>query len=51
MTTRRMALGLVINWAGGHVASWKHPTVPPGAAMDFDFYRGIAALADRRAHV
>lgn len=44
---RRMALGLVINWAGGHVASWKHPSVPPGAAMSFDYYRGIAELAER----
>ena len=42
-----MALGLVINWAGGHVASWKHPAVPPGASMDFGFYRGIAELAER----
>jgi len=42
-----MALGLVINWAGGHVASWKHPTVPSGAAMNFDYYRGIAATAER----
>jgi FMN-dependent oxidoreductase (nitrilotriacetate monooxygenase family) len=42
-----MCLGLVINWAGGHVASWKHPTVPPGAAMSFAYYRGIAELAER----
>ena len=42
-----MALGLVINWAGGHVASWKHPQVPPGASMDFDFYRRMAGLAER----
>ncbi|MSQ52397.1 MAG: LLM class flavin-dependent oxidoreductase [Betaproteobacteria bacterium] len=42
-----MALGLVINWAGGHVASWKHPAVPPGAAMSFDYYRDLAALAER----
>jgi FMN-dependent oxidoreductase (nitrilotriacetate monooxygenase family) len=47
LTHRHMALGLVINWAGGHVASWKHPKVPPGASMSFDFYRGIAATAER----
>ena len=41
-----MSLGLVINWAGGHVASWKHPDVPPGAAMSFDYYRELAALAE-----
>ncbi|MFM9969559.1 MAG: LLM class flavin-dependent oxidoreductase [Burkholderiales bacterium] len=45
--SHHMALGLVINWAGGHVASWKHPQVPPGAAMSFDFYKGLAETAER----
>jgi len=44
---RRMCLALVINWAGGHVASWKHPLVPPGASMSFDFYRGVAETDER----
>jgi alkanesulfonate monooxygenase len=44
---KHIALGLVINWAGGHVASWKHPDVPAGASMDFGFYRRIAELAER----
>ena len=46
-TARHMALGLVINWAGGHVASWKHPRVPAGAAMSFKFYKELASLAER----
>jgi N-acetyl-S-(2-succino)cysteine monooxygenase len=46
-TASHMALGLVINWAGGHVASWKHPRVPPGAAMSFAYYKQLASLAER----
>jgi alkanesulfonate monooxygenase len=44
---RRACLGLIANWAGSHSASWRHPHVPPGAPMDIDFYRAIAATAER----
>ncbi len=40
-------LGLFLNGGGHHVAAWRDPSVPPGAAADIRFYAEVARLAER----
>ncbi len=40
-------LGLFLNGGGHHVAAWRDPAVPIGAAADIGFYAEVARLAER----
>jgi hypothetical protein len=35
---RQMKLGLSMRGIGYHAAAWRHPDVPPGAALDYNYY-------------
>ncbi len=42
-----MSLGVSMRQVGYHYASWRHPSVPPGAINDFAFYANNAQIAER----
>lgn len=44
---RQMKLGLSMRGIGYHAAAWRHPSVPPGAALDFRYYLHNAQAAER----
>jgi FMN-dependent oxidoreductase (nitrilotriacetate monooxygenase family) len=44
---RQMKLGLSMRGIGYHAAAWRHPSVPPGAALDFRHYLHNAQAAER----
>jgi FMN-dependent oxidoreductase (nitrilotriacetate monooxygenase family) len=45
--SRRMKLGLSMRGIGYHAAAWRHPDVPPGAALDYNYYLRSAQTAER----
>ena len=44
---RQMKLGLSMRGIGYHAAAWRHPDVPPGAALDYNYYLRNAQAAER----
>jgi FMN-dependent oxidoreductase (nitrilotriacetate monooxygenase family) len=44
---RQMKLGLSMRGIGYHAAAWRHPSVPPNAALDFRHYLHNAQMAER----
>jgi len=45
-SSARMSLGLFLMGAGHHIAAWRLPDAPQGAATSFDHYREIAKAAE-----
>lgn len=46
MQRRQLKLGVSIRGLGYHAGGWRHPEVPPGGAMDFEHFLGVARLAE-----
>jgi FMN-dependent oxidoreductase (nitrilotriacetate monooxygenase family) len=38
MTTRPITFGIMLQGPGGHMNSWKHPSVPPDASVNLGFF-------------
>ena len=47
MTQRRMRLGLSLRGLGYHIAAWRHPEVPAGGSLDFDYFLASTRAAAR----
>jgi len=47
MTQRRMRLGLSLRGLGYHIAAWRHPEVPAGGSLDFDYFLASTRAAER----
>lgn len=45
-SSRQLRLGAFVWGTGHHVASWRHPEVPPDAATNLEHYRQLARLAE-----
>ncbi|MER9934208.1 LLM class flavin-dependent oxidoreductase [Mesorhizobium sp. M0088] len=46
MSKRRIPLGIMLQGPGGHMNSWKHPSVPADASINFDYYVRTARQAE-----
>ncbi|MFB9981325.1 LLM class flavin-dependent oxidoreductase [Mesorhizobium kowhaii] len=46
MSKRRIPFGLMLQGPGGHMNSWKHPSVPADASVNFDYYVRTARQAE-----
>lgn len=44
---KQLRLGVFLMGAGHHLASWRHPEAPKGAAEDVRFYQNIARIAEK----
>ncbi len=43
---KKIAFGIMLQGAGGHMHSWRHPSSPVDASVNFDFYRRTALKAE-----
>ena len=46
MSKRRIHFGVMLQGAGTNMNSWKHPSVPANASVNFDFYIERARKAE-----
>ncbi|ABC36193.1 putative monooxygenase moxC [Burkholderia thailandensis USAMRU Malaysia  len=46
MTRKHIHFGVLIQGAGANMNAWKHPSVPPDASINFDFYVDRARRAE-----
>ncbi|ALA18590.1 monooxygenase [Chelatococcus sp. CO-6] len=46
MSTNDIRFGIMLNGAGGHMNSWKHPSGPADASVNLDFYVETARKAE-----
>ena len=46
MSRTRLTLGLMLQGAGSHMNAWRHPSNPPDASVDLDFFIRNARKAE-----
>jgi len=46
MTMRAINFGIMLQGAGAHMNSWRHPSSPPNASVNFDFFLSTARKAE-----
>ncbi|RJG40542.1 LLM class flavin-dependent oxidoreductase [Mesorhizobium sp. DCY119] len=46
MSKQRIPFGVMLQGPGGHMNSWKHPSVPADASINFDYYVRTAKQAE-----
>lgn len=46
MSTKNIPFGVMLQGPGGHMNSWKHPSVPADASVNFDYYVCTARQAE-----
>jgi len=46
MSTQHITFGVMLQGAGGHMNSWKHPVGPADASVNLDFYVQTALKAE-----
>ncbi len=46
MSQRSIPFGLMLQGPGGHMNSWKHPSVPPDASVNFGYYLRTTQAAE-----
>src|SRR5262245_40211098 len=46
MGRQRIPLGIMLQGPGGHMNSWRHPSVPVDASVNFDYYVRTALQAE-----
>jgi FMN-dependent oxidoreductase (nitrilotriacetate monooxygenase family) len=46
MSTKNIPFGVMLQGPGGHMNSWKHPSVPADASVNFDYYVRTARQAE-----
>ncbi|WP_342364148.1 LLM class flavin-dependent oxidoreductase [Terrarubrum flagellatum] len=46
MSTRKINFGIMLQGAGSHMNSWRHPSGPADASVNFDFYVSTALKAE-----
>ena len=44
--SKRIHFGIMLQGPGGHMNAWKHPSVPPDASVNFDYYVRTARQAE-----
>lgn len=44
--SKRIPFGIMLQGPGGHMNAWKHPSVPPDASVNFDYYVRTAKQAE-----
>ncbi|MDR3473610.1 MAG: LLM class flavin-dependent oxidoreductase [Devosia sp.] len=44
--SKRIPFGIMLQGPGGHMNAWKHPSVPPDASVNFDYYVRTARQAE-----
>jgi FMN-dependent oxidoreductase (nitrilotriacetate monooxygenase family) len=45
-TPRPIPFGIMLHGPGGHMNAWKHPSNPPDASVNLDFYIDVARTAE-----
>ena len=46
MTARAINFGIMLQGAGAHMNSWRHPSSPADASVNFDFFIRSARKAE-----
>ena len=46
MSSKRIHFGVMLQGAGVNMNAWRHPSVPPNASINFDFYVERARKAE-----
>lgn len=44
--SKKISFGIMLQGAGGHMNSWRHPTSPVDASVNLDFFKTIALRAE-----
>jgi len=44
--SKKIRFGIMLQGAGGHMNSWRHPKSPVGASVNLDFFKTAALKAE-----